>query len=88
MQASTALAGISRFPPRATLTPVYFRDPPIWDTDVGPIPEELDELMAPLPSTAAPFVKVGRILMPQAGQRLPFCCRWRRKCTCTAQSLT
>ena len=43
--------------PRATLTPVYFADPPVWNTDVGPIPQKLQDVLTPLPPAAAACVK-------------------------------
>ena len=43
--------------PRAVLTPVYFRDPPAFDTDAGPVPPALDALLAPLPAAVARNVK-------------------------------
>lgn len=39
--------------PRCTLTPVFTRDPPIFNTDTGAIPPALDALFVPLPPAAA-----------------------------------
>ena len=44
--------------PRAVITPVFLRDPPTFDTDVGPPHPALDALLAPLPAAVAQRVKV------------------------------
>lgn len=49
--------------PRAVLTPIWFADPPVWNTDVGPIPASLDALLLPFPAAKAKNV-VAAVTVP------------------------